>query len=180
MLAMLLDRGLSWADGNVVLGSAYPHILTIPGEVHKRQRKAMNPAFSLTETKGLLPSFAESATKVRVSPRQSCISVDLASAQLADKWHESVETEGSGESLVTDVHSWFAKATLDAYVAPLLCYLLSHLKVHNGSNSIGAGAFDYDFGALDGADNALARTYANLLYASTPTPRKHSVVDDVS
>ena len=29
---------------------------------------------------------------------------------------------------------------------------------------IGAGAFDYDFGALDDADNPLTKSYADLMY----------------
>ena len=29
---------------------------------------------------------------------------------------------------------------------------------------IGSGAFDYDFGALDGADNPLTKSYTNVMY----------------
>ena len=72
-LAVLFDRGLSWADGSVVPCSVYLHVslLTIIGEVHKRQRKAMAPTFGLAEAKGLLPYFAQSATKVRSASCQS-------------------------------------------------------------------------------------------------------------
>ena len=32
------------------------------------------------------------------------------------------------------------------------------------------GAFEYEFGALDGLDNPLAKTYSNLLYAFNIQP----------
>ena len=35
-----------------------------PGDVHKRQRRAMTPAFGLAEAKALLPVFARSADRV--------------------------------------------------------------------------------------------------------------------
>jgi len=72
--ALILDRGLAWADGKAFSKSVHPHILTVTGEVHKRQRRAMAPAFGLVEVKGLLPYFAQSATKVRpcVMPVQNC------------------------------------------------------------------------------------------------------------
>lgn len=35
------------------------------------------------------------------------------------------------------------------------------------ANRIGAGAFDYDFGALDGLDNPLTRTYDDAAYVPT-------------
>ena len=74
LTALILDRGLSWADGNAFSMYIYPDILTLTGDVHKRQRRAMTPAFGLVEAKGLLPYFAQSATKVRpcIMPVQNC------------------------------------------------------------------------------------------------------------
>jgi len=46
---MLFDRGVAWAEG----------------DVHKRQRKAMAPAFGLSESKALVPRFLLVANKVR-------------------------------------------------------------------------------------------------------------------
>jgi len=63
-IALVLDPGLSWADGKAFSKSIYPDILTATGDVHKRQRRAMTPAFGLVEIKGLLPYIAQSATKV--------------------------------------------------------------------------------------------------------------------
>ena len=38
---------------------------------------------------------------------------------------------------------------------------------HELASRIGTGAFEYEFGALDGSDNLLANTYSNLLRVST-------------
>lgn len=64
MIAFILDRGLAWADGDAFPNSVYSQILTSTGNIHKRQRRAMIPAFGLVEAKGLLPCFAGSAAKV--------------------------------------------------------------------------------------------------------------------
>jgi cytochrome P450 len=64
MIAFILDRGLAWADGNTFPSSIYSQILTLTGDTHKRQRRAMTPAFGLVEAKGLLPYFAQSVAKV--------------------------------------------------------------------------------------------------------------------
>jgi cytochrome P450 len=68
LIALVIDRGLSWADGRAFSNLASSSILTSAGDVHKRQRRAMTPAFGLVEAKGLLPYFAQSATKVRDRP----------------------------------------------------------------------------------------------------------------
>ena len=49
MQALLLDRGLVWAEG----------------DVHRRQRKALTPAFGLNEAKALMPRFLLVANRVR-------------------------------------------------------------------------------------------------------------------
>jgi cytochrome P450 len=63
-VALVIDRGLVWADGSAFSNSAPFRVLTSTGDAHKRQRRAMTPAFGLVESKGLLPYFAQSATKV--------------------------------------------------------------------------------------------------------------------
>ena len=74
-IALLMDRGLSWSDGSAFPNSA-SHILISAGDSHKRQRRALAPAFGLVEAKALLPYFARSITKV-----SSC----LASIQRCDR-----------------------------------------------------------------------------------------------
>jgi cytochrome P450 len=65
VMALFVDRGLIWADGSAFSKFTLSQILTLAGDVHKRQRRAMTPAFGLVEAKGLLPYFVQSATKVR-------------------------------------------------------------------------------------------------------------------
>jgi cytochrome P450 len=64
LIALITDRGLIWADGNTFTYLVPLQILTWAGDAHKRQRRAMSPAFGLVEAKGLLPYFTQSATKV--------------------------------------------------------------------------------------------------------------------
>lgn len=119
MTAWILDNGLAWADGNTFSNSVPSRILIPTGAAHKRQRRAMTPAFGLVEAKGLLPYFAQSATKVgsRLTSVRYCDNQTF--PQLTDKWHELIAGEGSGESSVMDMPSWLSKATLDAYVIAL-------------------------------------------------------------
>ena len=58
MNAILLDKGLAWAEG----------------DVHKRQRKALTPAFGLGESKALMPRFLLVANKVRKTGLFPCFS----------------------------------------------------------------------------------------------------------
>lgn len=51
MNAVLLGKGLVWAEG----------------DVHKRQRKALTPAFGLGESKALMSRFLLVANKVRMT-----------------------------------------------------------------------------------------------------------------
>ena len=88
---------------------------------------------------------------------------------MTDKWDEIIESSKSGNSVTLDVNAWLGKATLDA------CVLYSPFGWHELwtnrkfiSKRIGAGAFDYDFGALDDTDNPLTKSYLNLMCDHTP------------
>lgn len=58
MNAILLDKGLAWAEG----------------DVHRRQRKALTPAFGLSVSKALMPRFLLVANKVRKTGIFQCFS----------------------------------------------------------------------------------------------------------
>jgi len=66
LTARLVDRGLLWAEGESFLTPPLVGITPIleSGDVHKRQRRAMAPAFGLVEAKGLFPYFVQCSNSV--------------------------------------------------------------------------------------------------------------------
>ena len=91
--------------------------------------------------------------------------------QMADKWSSIIENGKPGYSAIIDVNVWFGKATLDAYVLVLALVWVSYgLTANLPPERIGAGAFEYDFGALDDADNPLAKSYTDIMYDQPPIP----------
>lgn len=92
------------------------------------------------------------------------------SRQMVEKWNNIIDNSQSGKSAIIDVNMWFGKATIDACVSTLLLYgsVGCGLTVNSYFNRVGAGAFEYDFGALDDADNALTKSYMNLMYDHLP------------
>ena len=63
---ILLGKGLAWAEGE---SFPTPHLVSVTlipesGDVHKRQRRAMAPAFGLVEAKGLFPCFSQCSNSV--------------------------------------------------------------------------------------------------------------------
>ncbi|KAF9647279.1 cytochrome P450 [Thelephora ganbajun] len=90
---LITDYSVGWADG----------------EVHRRHRRAMTPAFGTANIKDLLPTFMKFANK------------------LTDKWHDVIENEESRDSATIDANMWFGKATLDAIGAGAFEYDFSSL-----------------------------------------------------
>ena len=132
----------------------------------------MAPAFGLAEVKGLLPYFMDSTTKacelcfhLILKPNSSLCH------QMADKWNDIIENSESGYSAVVDANMWLGKAALDTYV-PVSTLSLCGLQI-NFILRIGAGAFDYDFGALDEADNPLTKSYTDIMYGHLSSPVVH-------
>lgn len=111
-------------------------LVCVEGATHKRQRRAMTPAFGLVESKALYPHFTRCADSV------------------VDKWHEILSNTEPERATVIDMHHWFEKAMLDA---------------------IGAGAFDYDFGAVEDADNKYTRSYRKLSFDLSRSLSKRNV-----
>jgi len=95
--AILLDRGVVWAEG----------------DVHRRQRKVLVPAFGPNESKALMPRFLSVANK------------------LADKWKDIVANEASGGSHTLDIPTWMSKATLDAIGTGAFDYEFGALDNHD-------------------------------------------------
>lgn len=74
--------------------------------------------------------------------------------KMSQKWKDSIEIS-QDQSAVLDAASWISRATLDA---------------------IGQAAFDYQFGALDDSDNALAKAYTNLFFDIFGTMTKGAIL----
>ncbi|KAF6753901.1 cytochrome P450 [Ephemerocybe angulata] len=68
----------------------------VEGEVHKRHRKGIRPAFGVPETRALLPVFNAIAQK------------------LCEKWEGIIALE-RGDSAVLNVSEWISKAALDTF-----------------------------------------------------------------
>ena len=84
---------------------------------------------------------------------------------MADKWSSIIENDKSGDSAIIDVSMWMGKATLDACILGLVWMCMDRRLIMDRSlERIGAGAFEYDFGALDDADNPLTKSYLGLAY----------------
>jgi hypothetical protein len=95
-LALLVDRGIVWAEGEALHMPGCHVTQLIPGDVHKRHRKAMLPAFGTPETRAFLPIFTSVIEKI------------------GSKWSDLIAADPSGKSRVIDIPSWLSRATLDA------------------------------------------------------------------
>ncbi|KAF9789656.1 cytochrome P450 [Thelephora terrestris] len=136
----LYRKSASSREMNAII--ADPGLLAADGATHRRQRKAMMPAFGLTASRELLPRFVEVVDKLEVM------------------WKDLLE-ESPVELVEIDVAGWLGRAALDV---------------------IGNAAFDYDFGALEGTENPLTRSYLNLLsvaFGTKPLP-KNILISDAS
>jgi len=64
-ITLLTGPGIFWAEGKLPIATS-PFFLSTnnpSGDVHKRYRRAMAPAFGHVEAKGFLPYFMDTATK---------------------------------------------------------------------------------------------------------------------
>lgn len=73
-----------------------PDLVWSEGEIHKRQRKAMLPAFGGPEARALFPIF------------QSVIE------RLTDRWENILNSTPDAKSANVDINRWLSRATLDA------------------------------------------------------------------
>ncbi|TFY55001.1 hypothetical protein EVG20_g9479 [Dentipellis fragilis] len=117
---LILGQGLVWAHG----------------ETHQRQRKIMNPAFTVPQLKSFLGVFQQHGTK------------------LVQKWKDEMSSSSSNAS-VMNIVPWFSRVTLDI---------------------IGVSGFNYEFGALDNAENEVSEAYRGLLVEGSLYPSKLDVV----
>ncbi|KAK0464724.1 cytochrome P450 [Desarmillaria tabescens] len=108
-------------DSLAAMGAGHEGLLTSEGEVHKRQRKILSPAFSLSHIKSLTPIFWDKAE------------------QLRDIWLQS-----PGKPVRVDALSYLARATLDVIGLAGFGYHFDSLSSCDNTNEL-AHAFSVIF-----------------------------------
>ncbi|KAK7056615.1 hypothetical protein VNI00_002332 [Paramarasmius palmivorus] len=127
-------------------------LLTSEGDVHRRQRKILAPAFTSSHIKSLTPIFWEKAEQLRdiwlsAAERSSYSNPSTPTTPSEAKWPSENE---SGVRI--DALSWLARATLDI---------------------IGEAGFGYSFNSLEGSGkDALAEAFGVIF----STARKFRVI----
>ncbi|KAF9024028.1 cytochrome P450 [Hymenopellis radicata] len=96
----------------------------------------------------MLPGFMGSEAKSSLPIFFGC------AEKMAEQWQDMIASDPA-QSAVIDIPNWTSRATLDA---------------------IGQAAFDYQFGALDDAQNALAKAYTNFFFKVFGIPNKAAVL----
>ncbi|PBK93679.1 cytochrome P450 [Armillaria gallica] len=100
------------------------------------------------QRKIMTPGFGSSEAKAFVPVFLSYAS------KMANKWRDMISMDAT-ETITVDIPEWTSRATLDA---------------------IGEAAFDYQFGALDNAENELTNTYTNLVFTVFGIPKPKDIL----
>ncbi|KAK0434781.1 cytochrome P450 [Armillaria borealis] len=100
------------------------------------------------QRKIMTPGFGSSEAKAFVPVFLSYAS------KMANKWRDMISMDAT-ETITVDIPEWTSRATLDA---------------------IGEAAFDYQFGALDNAENELTNTYTNLVFNVFGIPKPKDIL----
>ncbi|KAF7334967.1 hypothetical protein MVEN_02246700 [Mycena venus] len=138
-----------------------PGILVVEGDVHKQQRKIMNPAFGAPQVRNLTEIFVDK------------------SIQLRDIWAAQVAKSNDGVARV-EALSWLSKATLDIIGLAGFNYKIDALGAEEGAapNEL-AEAFEAIFAAETGSGFSFAR-FLQLRFPilrNIPLKRNKTVVE---
>ena len=141
--------GLARRDMEAILGRG---LLVVEGDDHKRQRKILNPSFSLGAVKQMVPTFYDKAFELR----------DKLAGMVEDSNGVYSPTPAASVDIVPgakkiDVMRYLTQATIDV---------------------IGTAGFDYDFQALKQENNELAAAYRDL-FATTESINWFAVLQAV-
>ncbi|SGY17567.1 BQ5605_C015g07821 [Microbotryum silenes-dioicae] len=144
---ILVQNGYRYPKPNEVRGDLSrilgKGLLFAEGDDHRRQKRIMNPAFSPSTLRDLLPTFFESSYKLRdrwtalIDTAES----DATSFSSSEKADEYAKSHEEGEVML-EVTKWLSRLTLDI---------------------IGMAGFGYDFGALSGQKNELGEAFQLML-----------------
>jgi len=171
-LALAVGHGIIWAQGESLIMMSTIFLsacLTIPQAMcisvigGRWSQRSVSPRPRVSyRVSWILPT--RHANFVCIRPR--ILGADLGPYhQMADKWNSIVENSESRDSAIIDVNAWMGKATLDACVLALVLGVCTGhgLTMNSSLKRIGVGAFGYDFGALDDANNPLTKSYMDLM-----------------
>lgn len=106
-----------WQSRRLITGLIGCGLLAAEGQMHKRQRRVVTPAFSIQNMRALVPLVFRKGEELR------------------DKWMEMIEAQNkaqkedvNGTSMVLDVCHWISRATFDVIglageLLPFVCYI---------------------------------------------------------
>ncbi|TFY63091.1 hypothetical protein EVG20_g6460 [Dentipellis fragilis] len=122
------------------------------GDDHKRQRKIVNTAFTAPQLKSFLGLFQQQSSKVsRFDLFSHPLCNERNCLKLVQKWNDEV---GAADSVI-NIAPWLSRLTLDI---------------------MGIAGFNFEFGALDDAENKVNEAYKDLVMEGTLYRTKFDVV----
>ena len=133
-----------------------PGLLAVDGDDHKRQRRVLQPAFSIGPLKALFPVFMRHSQKVCM-PKLSVHTILIIMIQLLSTIKKEVESRGGSRSVTINVYNYMARATLD-----IICDGAYSDYDPVPETDILLAAFGYEIGSLDHKMNSLRDAFHEL------------------
>ncbi|KAF8501170.1 cytochrome P450 [Russula emetica] len=151
------------------MGAGHDGLLTAQGDIHKRQRRIMNQAFSPAHIKSIIPIFRDKAERLRDIFIQLVDSPSDAVHDNSLSTHPTLDALTTEPSVATiDVLAWLSRATLDAMGEAGMIATMSTRPMP----SFSILGFGYALNSLpppgaephstDNSDNELARAFATI------------------
>ncbi|KZT27178.1 cytochrome P450 [Neolentinus lepideus HHB14362 ss-1] len=125
-----------------------PDLVWSEGDVHKRQRKVMLPAFGAPEARALFPVFKSKIEHASV---------------LILLWKDMINDTSDGNSITMNIHEWLGRATLDAIGEAAFGYELGAM----GEDSTDLGKMYRNF-VMD--ISPPSRPFTDAIFQHTPSP----------
>ena len=128
----------------------------VTGDDHKRQRRILNPSFSPSHLRDILPTFFECVYRLRDAWDETLAKREHESLAFRDARHRAAYDD-DGKSTVIEVYHWASRVTLDI---------------------IGSAGFGHEFGATVGKQNKLEQATRVMFggHHGKPTPVKLALI----
>ncbi|PPQ93679.1 LOW QUALITY PROTEIN: hypothetical protein CVT25_012738 [Psilocybe cyanescens] len=160
---ILMGRGLLWADGMVLSDLRVLHHVTASYECNE-----LMPS-SAPECKAFVPIFRRVGSE---SPALLSLPSSNLMQPLTAQWSD-ILASSSDQCAVFNVASWLSRATMDSIGEGddvLLCYYFARYLTF-----CLIAAFDYQFGALQNADDEFMKAYFGLMSDTLGSPPKSAI-----